>query len=120
MLERPTHSEQPSIQLALEWGTDQSGTFLNAVLNITNNGTAPLQIRNDRAVVLDVYVSGTNALTGRFTAWIEPGIALQPIASGASSVVELSAASATAACKPPTAQHLPPGAFDAVLDLETP
>ena len=41
VLERPTHSEQPSIQLALEWGTDQSGMFLNAVLNITITGRRP-------------------------------------------------------------------------------
>jgi hypothetical protein len=106
--------------LELEWGSDESGTFVDGILTVRNTGSQPVTIPNASAVLLDVHPAESPDLVARYTAWIEPGTTLPELAPGAITNVRLSATSATAGCAPPQPQHLPPGRYTAAIQAAFP
>lgn len=99
--------------LDLQWGTEQTGTFLDGRLTLHNDGMQPFDIPR-AATLLDV--EGAGEIVGRYTAWLEPPAGLHQIPPGQSATMELRATSATAACTPPRPQHLPPGTYTVALE----
>lgn len=59
-----------SVTLVLDWGADETGTFFDGAMTVTNGGDETVSLPH-AAIPLDVYEAGTATVLGRFTAWIE-------------------------------------------------
>jgi hypothetical protein len=117
VVDRTTPSATIAGRLSAPWGADQTGTFLGwATLTVTNTGAAPLQLGSGGALRLDLYRDGKPEPIGRYSAWLAPDAPRPPLPPGAETDVDLLTTSATAACDFAVGQHVPPGAYSAVLD----